>query len=47
MKDPMEMLLAELVFSTEDVRELIFKRLDECDEKFVEFLENKVSHSTI
>ena len=40
------MLLAELVFSTEDVRELVFKRLDECDEEFVTFLEDKIAAST-
>lgn len=33
------------MFSTEDVRELIFKRLDECNDQFVQFLEDKVRGS--
>lgn len=39
------MLLAELIFTTDDVREVIYNRLDECDAKFVEFLENRIKGS--
>jgi hypothetical protein len=46
VKDPKEVLLAELIFSTEDVRQLIAKRLDQCDEEFVGFLEKKIEATT-
>ncbi len=40
------MLLAELIFTTEDVREVIFTRLEECDEGFAHFLEARIEAST-
>ena len=40
------MLLAELIFTTEDVREVIYTRLEECDDGFVQFLETRIQDST-
>lgn len=39
------MLLAELIFTTEDVREVIYTRLEECDDGFVQFLETRIQDS--
>lgn len=46
VQDPNDVLLAELVFTTEDVREVIYSRLDDCNEDFIQFLEQKVGAST-
>ncbi len=45
-EDPHDVLLAELIFTTEDVREVIFRRLDDCDDGFVQFLEGRIGAST-
>ena len=45
-KDPNDILLAELIFTMEDVREVIYKRLDDCNEGFVQFLEDRIKAST-
>lgn len=39
-------MLAELVFGGEDVREVVYRSLDICDEGFVAFLEKKIEVST-
>lgn len=45
-QNPYDVLLAELIFTTEDVREVIYTRLEECDEGFVQFLEGRIQAST-
>lgn len=42
---PYEVLLAELVFGTDDVRELVYRNLDACDEGFKAFIDKKVEAS--
>lgn len=41
-----EALLAELIFGTDDVREMIFRRIDDCGTPFIEFLDEKVDSSS-
>jgi len=45
-QDPYDVLLAELIFTTEDVRVVIYKRLDDCNAGFVEFLESRIGAAT-
>lgn len=41
-----EALLAELIFGTDDVREMIFRRIDDCGETFIDFLNEKIDNSS-
>lgn len=45
-QDPHDTLLAELIFTTEDVREVIYKRLEDCNSGFADFLEGRISMAT-
>ena len=45
LQDPYDELLAELVFGTDDVREVVYRNLDRCDEGFNAFLENRIAIS--
>jgi len=42
---PYEVLLAELVFGVDDVREVVYRNLEQCDEGFNTFLEGKITAS--
>jgi hypothetical protein len=46
-QDPDEVLLAEFVFSTDDVLDLILKNMHRIDDKFIKFLENRAEKSML